>query len=442
MVNEPTTFDVVHTKKAQEEWNTSLMRYQKRISVIEQLKWEIYKKNQFNELVAQLGQLNAGLKEILPTIDRNNFDRALVYGQPASTAELQQLVDVLRDIKDRDASNGLYIDAASFKSRVLHEPSPGATTPSLLVDASKVEDLNQFSPRYMTRVDAGQMKKRVLVETKTLTTDHAAQKQVFNARVRRLVALLHSPPPINNYRIFECLGCVHEKDQNGYDRYHLLFALPPAFQAAPKPGCFSLYSMLRDGKTNKTPSEYPLDQRFRLAGLLANSVAYIHAAGWLHRNLNSNNILCMSESGDSEITMPFLGGFSFARFDDPKEVSEIDSKAAESFYHHPEYRARASTKVKYRRSYELYSLGVILVEIALWKRIEVFRTKDMDNVAFADYLRTTMTELVGYYMGAKYKSATMCCLDPGLLGAGGDEGRKLSALFSRRVVRELESCRA
>lgn len=453
MVDETSTLAALLTKNAKDDWTASLMKFQKRVGKIEKARWVLNDKEKFKMLVDNLGHLNAGLREILPKADQESLDRALVYGQPSAAAELRELVVQLKEIRDQGQARAdyeLYMDAAFFKARMIRdmtaEPTAQAKSKkpwSLLVDAARVDPLDLPTDRHMAKLkDDSNIQKHVLVETKTLTANHSQQKHIFNDRICRLVELLHTPPKAAVYRILQCQGCVQDTDKDGNDRYRLLFSFPPEIGLAPNAGYHTLYSLLRDPRDNKTPVEFSLGDRFRLASLLVNSVLYLHATSWLHHNLSSHNILCLSPTSARDITSPYLSGFSFARFDDSREVSEIDTASASNLYCHPDYRDSGSSKTKYRRSYELYSLGVILIEIGLWKRAESLWRPTYTARVFASELEKVASQYLGYHMGEAYKMAVLCCLKPELLGVGNDEGRKLSEAFSRRVVRELETCRA
>jgi Prion-inhibition and propagation/Protein tyrosine and serine/threonine kinase len=442
------TLAVTLSNKAQEVWEQELMDLQRRVSSINTLNWVIHDKKKFAELVDEFRHFNSGLKSILPVADQNNLDRTLVFGQPSGIEELRQLVIELQEARKKNQTkneDNLYIDAALFKSRmVTASVSSGSGESSsisskLEIPSSSIDPTNLDSERWLAQYDNKGNKKCILVESRSFRTENSRQLQIFQNRVYRLVELLQSPPDDSIYRILRSIGLIASKDQV---KYRLLFALPPHLEAASNPGFFTLNSLLRDEKTNATPIAFSLGDRFQLAGLLAKSILYIHAANWLHHDLNSRNVLCMSPTSDIDITCPYLSGFGFARFDDTKEISEITAASSSTLYMHPDYASRQDPSLKYRRSYELYSLGVMLVEIAFWKRIDTFLKPGMNARSFSEYLETTIVGLLNFHMGSSYQAATLCCLKPELLGVGNDEGRRLSEAFSRKVVRELELCRA
>ena len=120
----------------------------------------------------------------------------------------------------------------------------------------------------------------------------------------------------------------------------------------------------------------------------------------------------MKDPSSPSIGRPYLSGFEFARFDDPAEVSEAAAQGGDNNYRHPNYQLPLTRKHKYRRSYEIYSLGAVLIEICLWNRIESFRQPKTDAAMFAKFLKDTIVPYVGFYTGSEYQTAASNCLIP------------------------------
>lgn len=70
-------------------------------------------------------------------------------------------------------------------------------------------------------------------------------------------------------------------------------------------------------------------------------------------------------------------------------MSEVTAQTGDNIYRPPDYQLpfSPSSKTKYRRSYDLYSLGVVLIEIGLWKRIDTLRPEGAQALAFWRDLR-------------------------------------------------------
>jgi hypothetical protein len=115
-----------------------------------------------------------------------------------------------------------------------------------------------------------------------------------------------------------------------------------------------------------------IDGRCMIARQIVESLLYLHAVNWLHKGLRSAGIvLDQSESSAQDgVGNVLMSGFGFSRPSDNSFTSTgppQDSKW--SLYCHPNY-LYAGRKGGYRKSYDIYSLGIVLVEIALWKPID------------------------------------------------------------------------
>jgi hypothetical protein len=79
-----------------------------------------------------------------------------------------------------------------------------------------------------------------------------------------------------------------------------------------------------------------------------------------------------------DIGNPYISGFEHARPDASGKSSESpDVRMEWEIYRHPDYQGIGNRK-KARKTYDIYSLGVIMVEIAHWRQIG-----DIMNVDFA-----------------------------------------------------------
>ena len=433
----------IWTKRAQDHWEESLMASQKRISQMRKLKWTISDKDKFRGLVDNLKALNNGLREILPVPRQRSLDRSLIITQSSRPEEL----DLLASVK---AISGTYAAAAMFKSQAIRQlksaidntNASSQAAKQLLIDHTAIK-ATESDLRVMGQLKVKTAVKDVLIEYKTFGGDDPNQRETFKARILRLIQLLHISPKPVEYRVLDCRGYTI-RPASLPEQWGLIYSIPAELEEAHEVKFVTLHDLLRDAKTNAPPAGISLGDRFRLAALLANSLSYIHAVGWLHRSVSSWNVLCFAtDTTQNSIQHPYLSGFEYARLDSAQEISEVDNgdTAFSSLHRHPDYR-QSARRNKYRRSYELYSLGVLLVEIGLWKRIEVFNSASFDPHAFAAHLVRKVVPLLEYFMGTAYLEATVYCLDSARFGLGDEEGQKLSEAFSQKVVQQLDSCRA
>ena len=437
------TISVFWSPQSESTFRDALLIFQKRIGYMKKLTWAIKDKAQFQHLVNTLRSLNDGLTNSLPRIKQNALERALIGGQPSDTLALRLLIQ-------HQAISNDYVAAALFRRKALEQrPAQTAlsndqTTVAPQADNSQlVIESEAFSPR--GRKDErfiGQLTQGTTTQIQKVFVEHkVVQKEdsIFFKRFLLLVDLLRTSPKPAGYRILDCQGYVRD-DFRFEERYALIFKVPPMFTSSSDMSFYTLHELLRSKDDEITPLEYPLAERYRLAGLLANSISYIHFAGWLHRGLESRSIVCFSTANEKSVRHPYLSGFGYTRPDNPGEISQNDMSTTSNLYRHPDYQLPSPTK-KFRRSYEIYSLGVVLLEIGLWRRISSFKKQEHTSpLVFAEHLRKSIVPLLGFYVGEVYRDAVSKCLDASLHGCGEDEGYRLTSSFSKQVVEALEGC--
>ena len=113
-----------------------------------------------------------------------------------------------------------------------------------------------------------------------------------------------------------------------------------------------------------------LGERFELVKTLVTTVFNIHNIGWVHKNIQSKNILFWPKQGRDELDLsrPYLMGFDISRPNQPGEVSEKPmSYFEDDLYRHPQYKGMFARS--FQPSFDLYSLGIILYEVGMWRNI-------------------------------------------------------------------------
>jgi hypothetical protein len=178
-------------------------------------------------------------------------------------------------------------------------------------------------------------------------------------RIGLLTDLLRSVKP-DGFRAAPCLGYVKTADGDDATRFGVVFEGPSTTQ--------SRITTLRE-LLEQTPKP-SLSARVALCAALARCIHGLHAVNWLHKALRADNIVFFSSSSSSNLDTPFVSGFELSRpsiMDQWTEKPEFEP--AKDIYRHPNAQS-SQTDGSYRKSYDIYSLGVVMTEIALWKPIE------------------------------------------------------------------------
>jgi len=245
-------------------------------------------------------------------------------------------------------------------------------------------------------------------------------------------------------------------------------------------------------------------QRVRLSMILACALSQLHSAGWLHKSLRADNILFFpapSKAGGHKwgisLDEPYIVGYEYARFDSSSEVSEQPSSNPEhDIYRHPS--AIGDYSESFNRLFDIYSLGLIFLEIAQWRPLRKIVSKVVPELSsksnngsisraklkksgiggissspvphvrltqimkIREWLLDTTTEenmpaMVNFLMGDIYHDVVMRCLRGHFADEDADEqqseseingyedlsglqGARVTEGFFVKVVQELERC--
>ena len=206
----------------------------------------------------------------------------------------------------------------------------------------------------------------------------------------------------------------------------------------------SLHSLLKKAPEVIAGFHPPsLEQRLVLAQQLASSVYSFGLVRWFHKDFNSHNAVFFRDTSTAEHVMldfPFITGFSISRPDDSKEKSLNKDLGVRAIYLHPDLRAADPEKrPQYNRKYEMYSLGLLLVEIGIWNTIDRAVKNTLSPEEFKKTAVDRCTKDLPFFVGNKYRDVVLRCLtcadvDPG------ETDNSLDTLYWS-VVLELAKCR-
>lgn len=279
----------------------------------------------------------------------------------------------------------------------------------------------------------------VLIEWKDLPV-HSRHK--IMARVQDLAILLGAPKH-PSFRSLKCKGIARDSTT---PRIAFVFQLPCSLSSLQPPR--PLRTLLRG-----CPS---VTMRLQLALKITQSVRYFHMAGWLHKSLQSSNILIFESGDEHRVLEPVLTGFAFSRLNSASEISEQSSSNPQlDIYRHPEALGESSesfTDVK-----DIYALGTILLEIGEWRSLSRLVEKIV-NVGKGDVALSQLAKIrpflledgakgglatLGFRMGDIYALVTkmmLCGEIPQPFAAAQGSGQIVFPNILDVAVRELSRC--
>ena len=443
----------------------ALKALEKTAQVPTRLEWALVKQDKFEDLVGKLISYNDSMVSLL---DRTTIQQLFEIQMQSQLAMLQlsSKVDELKQlalanqIQTRDSlPASLSIQAGSLAMMTQDQPDDVANFAGLasfkaqqmsldlessagtvrLID----QELIKVTSTSTTRPLAIYQEQNVWIEWKEYNADHQLPSwpQMIGDRVRKLASLLGIENTPTEFRAPHCLGYFHDNDEDAA-RYGLLYRNPSEAQP------LALLDLIQQGGK---PS---LTQRVQLAHTISRSIMYLHSVNWLHKGIRSENIVIFTLPGQKpDYSIPTVSGFEYARPDLPEELTE---KPFENFehdlYRHPDSLGH---ETRSKKSWDIYSLGVVLVEIVFWQPIgDLLNLHANQKGARSRLRRIRQTLLEDHFLnkvaveaGERYKDVLQRCVTGGVelgIREGADEaepevGADMQRVFSQLVVGKLQS---
>jgi hypothetical protein len=198
-------------------------------------------------------------------------------------------------------------------------------------------------------------------------------------KVRDIALVLHHTS--ESMAILSCKG-FRAKTSANPPRFELIFPLP-AGSAQPR--------TLRDillGDDSRLGVPFSLTWRLELATRLATAIMYVHTSGLVHKNIRPENLILVGDASmsqdDNRPTQAktagklYLIGFEFARKEDEASTRIGDDTWWKNLYRHPQ-RQGVHPEIDFNMLHDIYSLGVILLEIALWRSFALEETDELTS---------------------------------------------------------------
>ena len=256
----------------------------------------------------------------------------------------------------------------------------------------------------------------VLVESKTYKEYHSDQTTATELQVRleEITSILRRSHAADQFRVLPCAGFYQDPSTFSFG---LVYRYPHYVGAPANIEVMTLRLALEKSQDRKD-LEPSLGQKFQLAQTLVDSVLQFHTVSWFQKSISSYNVVFFHERKRSwldRISDPFFVGYLHSR---SKAVDAFTEGPTEDAHHrdyqHPEYRARRS---RFRAEYDYYSLGLILLEIGLWKPLdEIFERlkrlyqEDVVTSPQTEQICQSCVPLLRLNMGSCYQNIVATCL--------------------------------
>lgn len=314
----------------------------------------------------------------------------------------------------------------------------------------------------------------VLIEWRNYSHGRSVLQQT--TRLSNLIGLLNHNYLYERFSAPKCKGLV---DDPAKLRVGLAFVMPSTNVNNTPSAPFQDLRTFIKATSKAIPS---VGARFAISKTLAAAMSSLHAVKWLHKSFRSDNIVFAQEpltrtslrtgrpgeanaaTGMESLSIAppplpqvFVVGWDLSRPDDPSEYTESLSVTDDNvkLYSHPDtHRSQASdgSRTRFRMQFDIYSLGLVLLEIGLWYTLSDLRARCQSDDEFRRRVRDDYCDKLQAKMGDVYWRATQRCLANDFdldetdadsqAGASNGEEYRLQSAFEQQVVAQLAMCMA
>ena len=420
-----------------------------KFNMLDKIRWVAAGRKQLTELVEQLRNYNTELKEILPLYKALPFERRInlvavtsqslaarmaaieFESQLLETIQKGQQITQYRDIAQmlqRSRAINCAGDDESNLTLNACDSTTSSTQLSLYRNKSEFKFATPAGADYDTREFATFGSHPVVIEWRYYSSKMMPENlSTLDIKIHMLTLQLQQLGSQIDVNILNCLGHFHDKT---YHRYGIAFDYPKhRLTTTPT----TLQKRLLDDHKRRIRRD--LEDRFRAAQTLIATTYRFLAVNWLHKNLCSRNIVFFEDDLQSgSLESPYVCGFDFARRDVSLEMTEdipssrfeADTSTEQRLYWHPDRNVRFDNDCgdenvedhkrpspRYRREYDTYSLGIVLLEIGLWCPIlRIFKDAKSDNLQqFSEEVKNRYVPQLRGRMGVLYAGLVMRCIE-------------------------------
>ncbi|KAL8924703.1 MAG: hypothetical protein Q9208_003893 [Pyrenodesmia sp. 3 TL-2023] len=365
-------------------------------------------------LIGDLAENVTFLDQLAPPDQRStmalHLQNSIVQGTKDS-AELQKIATIHQNFISQDIAS-----SAGFKSSLLNQswrqPQRLREFEYEIRDLSVIKD---WDGKEIAELDSQQ----VLVEWRP--ESRVLSRKETTRRITDIVGLLHETNTTKPKTLLvpDCSGYIDRTDYGGEQRCVGIIYNYPRTLTTNQP--YSLYDVLspKEIKYREAP---PLEIRQGIARSLALTIYQIHVTGWLHKGIRPHSLIFFDakEKDPSLISIQAvqrlrLIGFDYSRPDTLDQKSEETDPAFDLYRHRD---AQGSPRQRFCHEFDIYALGLVLLEIGCWERLEHHlepSPKKHGNGGRAKLHKTLVRgggpmRQLPFLMGSQYHDAVKRCL--------------------------------
>lgn len=407
--------------------------FDKTRKVPRRLRWSALDNDKFEELLANLGRLNDGMMVFLESYDREKLFKmqeitlmqvlqvstkmddllALLNSQESVNAQFRHQLQTLSQ-DSRQKYTERFEQLTRFRALNLaielgdmdHKPlSPQNEDVRLSMEGLGLEMLTeshtpeQFScGRYQGqsvwvewRYYEPHLEDHDEEDEEDMEESHEPPAFVHR-RIAQMARLLRAKDKPPEFCVPDCVGYV--LNVNKYRLGLIYKPINALSQTVHRP--VALLDLLSE---TKKPS---LTTRVQMGRLLASSIWYLHATQWLHKGLRSQNVVFERPADSNTLQkaelLPFvLCGFDYSR---PAAIDETTERPVgnpwHELYRHPktQFDFPREGRRGFRKLYDIYSLGVVLYEIGMWRPVHILLGIEPVASAQGPRIRTSVVKAV------------------------------------------------
>lgn len=240
--------------------------------------------------------------------------------------------------------------------------------------------------------------------------------------------------------VLELQSLVEPSAEKG--RFAFVYRLPFS-EAIDPPAMITLQELM-----GTLPAEdVPLQSRLRLTKRICSALATLHAGGILHKNITKSSIVYFGDRSDRYQcdSLPYLVNCDFSRPLGDHTSYQFNHKLVRNISQHP--ACQGVPNEVFTAEYDVYALGVLLLEIGLWSAaIDIFAarnegvppTKFTSPVKIQNRLKLAAAMSLPDIMGPGFASLVVRCLSAGAEHLSLEAASELSAASISQAVEGIE----